>query len=466
MPGVIGPPGPEGPLGPQGSEGLPGLTGPQGSPGVAGLPGPAGPAGVNGSDGSQEPGGPPGPAGPPAGVPGPTGATGATGLAGATGQTGATGAQGPIGLTGATGPAGPTGASGPAGLTSARSMEQRNQHTPSTMASSFKRIQLHQHPRPEPNHTPDASPRPSGVCFAQIGAGPALLEPARCHRTSGPTGATGATGVTGAAGSTGATGPAGPTGATGLHLAGARGQRTAYAVNDGVQYNGSSYISIQAGTNHTPDTSPTFWNLLAQLAPPALLERAPTPQSQRALPERQAQPEQQAQPERQAQLVPPVRQVLPDPQVQPAPLARKDRLEQPERQARPGLMARLQHSRRIGSTQYKLQKLATVSGDLARNRRHNVGHDRPGGDRSEHRNAQEPPSMSQCAEPHRACLMVQRPRAITYRQARHPLEAAMTQVPPSPRAYRYWDVCCRQTQVRAHSRSNCFPRSSGVGRAC
>jgi hypothetical protein len=32
-----------------------------------------------------------------------------------------------------------------------------------------------------------------------------------------------------------------------------------------VQFNGSSYISIQAGTGHSPDTSPTFWSVLAQV---------------------------------------------------------------------------------------------------------------------------------------------------------------------------------------------------------
>src|SRR5207244_3714516 len=34
-------------------------------------------------------------------------------------------------------------------------------------------------------------------------------------------------------------------------------------MNDAVAYNGTSYISIQAGANHQPDTSSSFWNLLA-----------------------------------------------------------------------------------------------------------------------------------------------------------------------------------------------------------
>ena len=38
-----------------------------------------------------------------------------------------------------------------------------------------------------------------------------------------------------------------------------------YALNDAVEYNGSSYIGIQAGMDQAPDTSPTFWSLLAQI---------------------------------------------------------------------------------------------------------------------------------------------------------------------------------------------------------
>jgi hypothetical protein len=39
---------------------------------------------------------------------------------------------------------------------------------------------------------------------------------------------------------------------------------TIYASNDAVQFNGSSYISLQANNqNHEPDSSPSFWSLLA-----------------------------------------------------------------------------------------------------------------------------------------------------------------------------------------------------------
>ena len=57
----------------------------------------------------------------------------------------------------------------------------------------------------------------------------------------------------------------GANGLAGLTWQGAWNSGTTYALNDAVSYNGSSYISIQAGTNQTPDTSPTFWSLLAQM---------------------------------------------------------------------------------------------------------------------------------------------------------------------------------------------------------
>jgi hypothetical protein len=39
---------------------------------------------------------------------------------------------------------------------------------------------------------------------------------------------------------------------------------TSYAINDAVSFGGSSYIAILAGTGHEPDSSPTYWGLLAQ----------------------------------------------------------------------------------------------------------------------------------------------------------------------------------------------------------
>jgi hypothetical protein len=51
----------------------------------------------------------------------------------------------------------------------------------------------------------------------------------------------------------------------GLIWQGVWSSSTSYAVHDAVAYNGSSYISIQAGSNHDPETSSTFWTLLAQV---------------------------------------------------------------------------------------------------------------------------------------------------------------------------------------------------------
>src|SRR5262249_17579076 len=80
---------------------------------------------------------------------------------------------------------------------------------------------------------------------------------------AGPTGAAGDTGATGAAGATGSTGSAG---ATGLTFQGAWSGSTTYAAMDAVSFGGSSYISLQDGNlNHSPDTSPAFWRLLAQV---------------------------------------------------------------------------------------------------------------------------------------------------------------------------------------------------------
>jgi hypothetical protein len=59
-------------------------------------------------------------------------------------------------------------------------------------------------------------------------------------------------------------GAVGATGATGLTWRGAWAAATAYAANDAVTYNGSSYRRKVAGTTAgTPDSDPTNWELLA-----------------------------------------------------------------------------------------------------------------------------------------------------------------------------------------------------------
>src|SRR5262245_62699272 len=78
-----------------------------------------------------------------------------------------------------------------------------------------------------------------------------------------PTGPQGAAGIAGATGATGPTGAVGATGAVGIAWQGSWNGATTYALNDVVEYNGGSYISITSGTNHQPDTSPAFWSLLA-----------------------------------------------------------------------------------------------------------------------------------------------------------------------------------------------------------
>src|SRR5207253_3210861 len=181
------------------------------------------------------------------GATGPTGATGATGLTGATGATGATGptgSQGPIGATGATGPTGLVW-QGTWDNTTAYALNDAVQFS----GAGYISIQA------GTNHQPDTSPTFWSL-LADKGA-------------TGPTGPTGATGLTGAAGATGATGPTGsqgPIGATGttgpagLVWQGAWDNAAAYTMNDNVHHSGAGYISIHAGTNHQPDTSPTFWS--------------------------------------------------------------------------------------------------------------------------------------------------------------------------------------------------------------
>jgi hypothetical protein len=44
---------------------------------------------------------------------------------------------------------------------------------------------------------------------------------------------------------------------------GAWSSATSYRMSDAVSYNGSAYIAIQPGTNQEPDTSPTYWGVLA-----------------------------------------------------------------------------------------------------------------------------------------------------------------------------------------------------------
>jgi hypothetical protein len=84
---------------------------------------------------------------------------------------------------------------------------------------------------------------------------------------TGPAGATGTTGAAGAQGSTGLTGSAGPTGATGavgMTFRGAWSNETAYAINDVVTTNGSSWIALTATNGVDPTTDDgTHWMAVA-----------------------------------------------------------------------------------------------------------------------------------------------------------------------------------------------------------
>ena len=79
----------------------------------------------------------------------------------------------------------------------------------------------------------------------------------------GLAGPQGPMGLMGPAGPIGASGPAGPQGIT---WQGTWSNTATYALTDAVQFNGTSYVSIQASNlNHPPEISPTFWSILAEM---------------------------------------------------------------------------------------------------------------------------------------------------------------------------------------------------------
>ncbi len=200
-------------------------------PAVTGPPGPIGPAGATGS----------------AGLPG---AAGAAGAVGARGSTGAPGAQGSIGLTGS---AGPAGTAGPRGLTWRGAWSNTTAYAVNDAVqfngTSYINLQA------GTGREPDTSPT-----FWSLLAHAGATGTAGTNGVNGSAGTAGTNGTNGLNGLPGAQGIAGP---QGLTWQGTWSNTTAYAVNDAVQFNGTSYINLQAGTGHEPDTSPTFWSLLA-----------------------------------------------------------------------------------------------------------------------------------------------------------------------------------------------------------
>ena len=201
-------------------------------------------------------------------------------LLAAQGPVGATGAAGAAGATGATGPAGAAGAVGPQGppvsfvggwlVGQSYGVGDAVSYGGSSYIALVANL----------GRQPDVSPAYWGV-LAQAGSvGPAgttgatgLQGPTGFPGPQGVAGPAGATGAIGPQGPVGATGPAGPIGATGamgaaglagLAYRGVYGSTTNSGLNDGVTYQGSSYISRAVNNvGNSPDASPAFWGLLA-----------------------------------------------------------------------------------------------------------------------------------------------------------------------------------------------------------
>ena len=268
--------------------GATGSTGPAGSTGATGLTGATGPQGLLGAVGST---GATGPQGPPVAnylgnyqsavnyawndavswqgstyislIPGNQGNTPSLSptqwaVLAAQGATGATGATGLSGLSGSIGPAGATGAIGPQGPPVAFQGEwligtfYAVGDAVAYGGSSYVALSANT------GRQPDMSPQ----YWALLAAG--SVGPA------GGTGATGLQGPTGFPGAVGATGPAGPVGATGatgiagFAYKGSYVSIATYGLNDAVNWQGSSYISLTAANaGNTPDQSPSSWSLLA-----------------------------------------------------------------------------------------------------------------------------------------------------------------------------------------------------------
>ena len=114
---------------------------------------------------------------------------------------------------------------------------------------------------------PQGPAGPAGAAGPQGPVGP-VGPPGSTGATGsvGPQGPAGPMGLQGPQGATGLTGPAGANG-TGFNFRQAFDNTAAYAVNDVVTFNGSTYVAIAASTgpnNPTPNTNSTAWSLMAQ----------------------------------------------------------------------------------------------------------------------------------------------------------------------------------------------------------
>jgi hypothetical protein len=203
--GAVGPEGPVGATGANGAQGPQGAKGDPGDKGDAGVAGPIGPQGLIGSVGPQ----------------GPVGATGANGVQGPQGAKGDPGDKGDAGVAGPIGPQGligPVGPQGPVGATGANG------------------VQGSQGAKGDPGDKGDKGD--AGV--------------------AGPVGPIGPQGVQGGKGDPGDAGLS-------IVWRGAWDSGTTYALNNGVSFNGSSYIAVAPGAGAQPDNSPASWSLLASV---------------------------------------------------------------------------------------------------------------------------------------------------------------------------------------------------------
>ncbi len=194
------------------------------------------------------------------GPPGPIGPTGATGAAGSPGPAGAVGARGTNGAAGANGPMGPGGATGPTGTSGPQGLSWRGTWSSTKAYAVNNAVQFNGTSyiaiQAATRQQPDTSPTFWSVLAQQGSVG--------ARGTNGAAGMPGAPGANGMNGSLGTPGAPGLMGPQGLTWRGTWSNTTGYALNDAVQFNGTSYIGIQAATGHQPDTSPAFWSVLAQ----------------------------------------------------------------------------------------------------------------------------------------------------------------------------------------------------------
>lgn len=180
------------------------------------------------------------------------GSNGAAGTAGAAGVQGQPGVQGPVGSAGATGPGGAAGVNGAAGLHYMGTFSSVTNYAVSdgVVYGGSTYVSLAGSNR---GNAPDLSASWWGLLAQAGGAGPA-----------GATGAAGQAGPTGGNGAIGATGAVGAAGRAGMIYRGGWNSATNYQVDDGVLFQGTTYLAQMSNSASQPDVSPSAWSVLAQ----------------------------------------------------------------------------------------------------------------------------------------------------------------------------------------------------------